>query len=216
MALENLDALRDTKDSGKEVIDRLGQHILTYYLWQIYPLMGDDSLLDHFYEKTNEDRQRWANLFDHVGRSLRNHNKDFEQGLVDRAIAFFDWRFDVGEPLELQEFSFWLEAECLTPKWRLRSYSKILALGGSINAGLSMEIGTLHKLLSDHLSLVVECFAKITNAMDQDKHLYISVDEASPILKAGLNSEDSQVRENAEHARENLLRVGRFDFLDTE
>jgi hypothetical protein len=29
----------------------------------------------------------------------------------------------------------------------------------------------------------------------------------------GLNAEDPQVRENAERARENLLRNGRFDFL---
>ena len=39
--------------------------------------------------------------------------------------------------------------------------------------------------------------------------------EAAPI-KAGLHAEDPQVRGNAERARENLLRIGRFDFLDLE
>lgn len=52
--------------------------------------------------------------------------------------------------------------------------------------------------------------------LHQDTQMYISDDKAKPILKAGLNAEDPQVRENADRARENLLRLGRFDFLDME
>jgi hypothetical protein len=52
--------------------------------------------------------------------------------------------------------------------------------------------------------------------MDQGTQMYISADEAKPILKAGLTAEDPQVLENAEGARENLLRLGRFDYLDVE
>ena len=74
----------------------------------------------------------------------------------------------------------------------------------------------LNKLLLEHLSLVVECFAKITDVMDQGTQMYISAKEAKPILSAGLNAGDPQIRENAERARENLLRLGRFDYLDVE
>ena len=74
----------------------------------------------------------------------------------------------------------------------------------------------LNKLLPDHLALVVECFAKITDAMDQGTQMYISADEAKPILKAGLVAEEPRIRENAERAKENLLRIGRFDYLDVE
>ena len=77
-----------------------------------------------------------------------------------------------------------------------------------------MEVRTLNRLLPDHLPLVVECFAKITDAMNQGNPPYFPSDEAKSILRAGLNAEDSQVRENAERAVENLLRIGRFDFLD--
>lgn len=215
-AIENLNILTAEKDSGKELIDRLGQHLFTYYLWQVYPLTGNESLLARFYDKTNDDRKLWAQLFDHVGRSLRNSGKHLEQVLTDRAIDYFDWRLEVAESMELQEFTFWLEAECFDPEWRLRSYSKILDLGRGKDVGLSMEVKTLNKLLPDHQSLVVECFAKITDAMNQDSHMYVLADEAKPILRAGLNAEDPQVRANAERARENLLRVGRFDFLDIE
>lgn len=215
-AIENLNILTNEKGDGKELIDRLGQHLFTYYLWEVYPLTGDDSLLERFYDKTKDDRKRWGQLFDHVGRSLRNSGMQLDKTLTDRIIAFFDWRFEAAEPLELQKFTFWLEAKCLSSDWRLRSYSKILDIGRGKDVGLSLEVRALNKLLPNHLALVIECFAKITDAMDRSTQTYISAHEGKPILKAGLTAEDLQVRENAERARENLLRLGRFDYLDVE
>ncbi len=75
---------------------------------------------------------------------------------------------------------------------------------------------TLTKLLPNHQSEVVQCFAKITDTLDQGSNIYISAEDAKPILKAGLGSADAQIREEAERARENLLRIGRFDFLEIE
>ncbi len=215
-ALESLDTLSTKKGEGKEIVDRLGQHLFTYYLWDVYPLSGDESLLARFYDKTNDDRKRWAQLFDHIGRSLRNSGRRLDKALTDRIIAFFDWRLESAEPMELQEFTFWLEAECLDADWRLQSYSRILDFGRGKDVGLSLQVRALNKLLPNHLALVVECFAKLTDAMDQGSQMYISVDEAKPILKTGLAAEDSQVRDNAERAREHLLRLGRFDYLDVE
>jgi len=216
LALDNLEEFDGGKDSRRDLIDRLGQHLFSYYLWEIYPLTGEESLLARFYEKTAEDRQRWAHLFDHVGRSLRNSGKHLEDSLVERVIAFFDWRFEAGEPQELHEFTFWLDAECLKPEWRLEAYSKILDLRQTKKVGLSIEMDTLIKLLPDHQSQVIQCFAKITDSLDQGSNIYISAEDAKPILKAGLSSGDSKIREDAERARENLLKIGRFDFLDME
>jgi len=215
-ALENLNVLAAAKGDSRGLVDRLGQHIFTYYLWQVYPLAGEESLLARFYDKTSDDRKHWAQLFKHVGYILRNSGKHLDKELTDRAVAYFDWRLEAAEPLELQKFTFWLQAECFDPEWRLQSYSKILDLGCGKNMRLSLEVEALNKLLPDHQSLVVECFAKITDAMDQDTQMYISADEATPILRVGLNAENLQVRENAERARENLLRLGRFDYLDVE
>ena len=216
LALDHMEELDGGKDSRSDLIDRLGQHLFSYYLWEVYSLTGEESLLARFYEKTTGDRERWAHLFDHVGRSLRNSGKNLEASLIERVIAFFDWRFETSEPLELHEFTFWLDAECLKPEWRLEAYSKILDLRQTKKVGLSIEMDTLLKLLPDYQSQVVQCFAKITDSLDQGCNIYISVEDAKPILKAGLNSGDPQIRENAERARENLLRIGRFDFLDME
>ena len=69
--VENLNILTYTENDRKGFVDRLGQHLFTYYLWNVYPLRGNESLLERFYDKTTDDRERWAQLFDYVGRSLQ-------------------------------------------------------------------------------------------------------------------------------------------------
>ena len=172
-AIENLSILTTGKDDSREIVDRLGQHVFTYYLWDVYPLTGDKSLLERFYDTTNGDRKRWSRLFDHVGRSLRNSGRNLDEVLTERVIAFFDWRLAAAEAQELQEFSFWLEADCLDPAWRLQSYSAILDLRSVKEKGLSLQVSALNKLLPGHEALVVECFAKITDAIDQETRMYI-------------------------------------------
>ena len=102
LALDHLADLKGRKHSIREIPDTLGEHLFTYYLWEVYPLKSEDSLLERFYEKTTDDKQRWARLFDHVGSSLKNSGKHLGEDLRDRIVAFFDWRFEVKEPEELQ------------------------------------------------------------------------------------------------------------------
>ncbi len=197
-----------------EIVDRLGQHLFIYYLREVYPLKGEDSLLERFYEKTKNDPQWWTNLSNHVGWSVRKSSEHLEQGLIDRTIAFFDWRLAEKEPEELRKIAFWLEAEYFDPDWRLDAYAKILDVGPLDSMGNSSLLRVLNEMLESHTEKVVKCFAKITDAIDPSKGFYIDADKAKPILKAGLNSEDESVRENAERARETLLNAGRYSFLD--
>ena len=216
-ALENIDQFKIDSLGPIKLIDTLGEHLFIYYLWGVYPLTGDGSLLERFYQKTEKDRNRWSHLFDYVGRSLKNSGKQLEEGLRQRSIEFFNWRFEKKEPSELKKFTFWLEVQCLDADWRLMSYSKILDIGGPENIAIFSQMNALRGMLEDNTALVVECFAKLTDSVVKNgSTLYIQPDKAKPILQAGLNSADDAVRENAERARENLLRCGRFDFLDGE
>ena len=52
--------------------------------------------------------------------------------------------------------------------------------------------------------------------MGQQSPMYILANDAKPILKTGLNSDDEHVRKNAARAREKLLRLGSFEYLDLE
>ena len=216
-ALENIKNFRIDRHGTINLTDTLGEHLFTYYLWGVYPLAGDGSLLERFYEKTKHDRSRWVHLFDFVGRVMAESGKQLEEDLKKRGIEFFDWRFQKKEPSELNKFSFWLEAQCLDADWRLMSYSKILDIGGPENISIFSQMNTLRGMLEDNTALVVECFAKLTDFVVKNRStFYIQPDKAKPILQAGLNSEDAAVRANATQAQENLLKDGRFDFLDRE
>ena len=208
-ALDHLPKIEDG-----EIADRLGQHLFIYYLWEVYTLKGEDSLLKRFYEKTKNDSQRWANLSNHVGWSVRKSSEHLEQDLIDRTIAFFDWRLEQKEPEELRTIAFWLEAEYLDSDWRLDAYAKILDVDPLDQMGNSSLLTVLNEMLESHTAKVVECFAKMVDAINQGKRIYIDADKAKPILKAGLDSEDESVCENAERARETLLNAGRYNFLD--
>ena len=216
-ALENIDQFKIDSLNPIKLTDTLGEHLFIYYLWGVYPLTGNGSLLERFYEKTKKDRERWSRLFNFVGRSLKNSGKQLEEGLKQRSIEFFNWRFDKKEPSELKKIASWLEAECLDAKWRLTAYSQVLDISGPENIGIHTQIKTLRGMLEGHTALVVECFAKLTDSVGKNgSNIYIQPDKAKPILRAGLNSADDTVRANAERARENLLKCGRFDFLDEE
>ncbi|MDP2535600.1 hypothetical protein [Alteromonas stellipolaris] len=215
-AINNLYALGpvDENNANNELINKLGQHVFTYYLWEVYSLSGKDSLLELFYEKTSDNRNYWGKLFDHIGRISRNSGKNLDKSLTNRIMEFFDWRFEIRDPIELQEFTFWLEAECLDANWRLSNYSKILEHKQVKSDLLSLQVRTLNRLSNENLALALECFTKITDSMVQGSQMYIRADDAKGLMKKGLEAEDPQLRENAKRARENLLRLGRLDYMD--
>ena len=223
-ALEHLDYLEQQNPSGREEIDTLTEHLFLYYLWDVYPLTGDSSLLARFYQKSNDKRKHWATLFDNIGRLLKNTDKpQFNENLEDRTIAFFEWRLEVGEPTELSEFTFWLGAECLEAKWRLEAYSKILDVPGILDTDQSKRemivwdtLQSLHTMLPEHTAQVVKCFAKLIHSMPKDSSILVSTDEARAILKAGFDHADKSVRNVAEDTQENLLRRGHLSLLDSD
>ena len=199
----------------EELVDHLGWHVFTSYLWGAYPLMGEASLLERYYQEMNGDPARWANLFGSVGRVLRDSGRSIDPALKDRIIQFVDWRLEVGEPTELEQFASWLDAECLDPAWRLDTYSRILNVDHSKDMRVFDTLTTLESLLPGYPAKVVECFAKVTDSkLKNDAAYMIQSDQAKTILKTGLQSSDESVRNNAERARENLLRGGRSNFLE--
>ena len=212
-ALQHIGDFEGQELLGGEPSYILGQHLFAYYLWGVYPLQGEESLLERFYERTNDDRKRWAELFNHIGRGLHNSGRHLDSALKDRATEFFEWRLEAGEPTELQEFTFWMKAECLEAEWRLDAYSRVLDVSHADNRWIRIQVQALRQMLPENTAKVVECFAKLTDRLRNDT-AYIRTEDAKAILEAGLESGEESVRNNAERARENLLRMGRFDLMD--
>lgn len=217
-SVEVLDARSAQKDYGRMYVERLGQHLFIYYLWGVYPLSGNESLMARFYAKTENDRERWGQLFHYVGSSLSKGAGNLENDLTDRIHAFFDWRLEVSDPTVLNAFTFWLEAECLDPDWRLQSYLKVLDLdpGPGNNMMIYRQVKALNDFHPDHLASVVECLVKITSFLSRDIQIHLPIDETRAILQSGLNAEDPDIQKSAEQARENLLRSGYLRFLEID
>lgn len=194
---------------------RLGQHIFTYYLWGKYSLDGKDSLLPKFYNKTSNTRKHWAELFNDIGWTLAKSSKDLEKAIVARVVDFFDWRLKAAEPEELMRFDHWLSAECLPAEWRLNSFLKVLDVGVWGDIRLSTEIDSLYALMAEHEVLAMRCFLKITEKIKEPRYTYFD-DKAKEMLFSGLKSTNGEVKNAAEKAQENLLRLGHFQFMNPE
>ncbi len=220
-ALSQIGVLKQYKVSGREALDALGQHLFVYYVTGLAPMMGAGSLLEVFYRQTDGGRDRWATLFDWVGRNLRNAGERLlETTLKEKIYAFFEWRLVIGEPRELREFSFWLRAKCLETEWRLNAYARILEVPEVLDAKFgephhaSLHAMALRKLIPIHTAQVVACFAKLIQAMPEDSLIYIPLDHGKAILNAGRNHPDENVRKMVDDAREVLLRGRQLEYLE--
>ncbi len=212
--LDNLDTLSKEGQFIGQPIDFLGRHLFTYYLWDYYPLEGYGSLLERYYSATEGNRNHWADLFDHIGRRTSNSGKELDTILQEKIIAFFEWRYESGDPDELSAFTYWLKSECLGVEWRLDSYSRTLDVRGGKNLFGRTEAEALLELLPAHTEKVVECFMKLVQCLAKEDLTYLVETETSQrILRAGLDSDNESVRQNAEQTREILLRQGRLDLL---
>ena len=218
-ALENLNEFKITNnDERNNFVNKLGHHVFYYYLWGLYPLTGDNSLLERFYEKTTKNPKAWSHLFHQVGRALSNSGKQLDDGHKGRIVKFFDWRLKQQMPSELKTFTYWLQAECLDAEWRLKSYSDILDVCKQENLEIYTQreaMDTLARMVQAHPARVVECFAKLIGTVVRKKDFnYVQTDKAKAILRIGLYSDDATVREMAKLAHENLLKHGHSDILD--
>lgn len=221
-ALEHLVDLRRHKLPGQEMTDVLGAHLFRYYTWDQFPLTGADSLLDRFYQKTDGKRSYWANLFDHVGRLLRNIDTQLDESIKNRVMSFFEWRLKAGEPKELREFDFWLKAECLEAEWRLNAYLSLLDVPDVLNSAFgerryaSLHTMSLRKLIPGHTAQVIRCFARLIQVMPEDEVMYIPTDDAKAILRAGRNHEDENINEISKQTWDAMLRGGHHELLDLD
>ena len=53
----------------------LGERLFHYYLLDMFPLEGQESLLERFYQQTDKKREHWANLFNDIGHRLWSPRK---------------------------------------------------------------------------------------------------------------------------------------------
>ena len=212
-ALEHLHDFEKSDGPEGISINHLGEHMFICYLRGVYPLRGEDSMLEQYYEATSYNREYWANLFSYVGKTLRDHTGQLNETLKDKIYDFFDWRLAVEESTELRHFTLWLDAKCLEYEWRLNSYSKILDVCRAEEVSITFSIDTLSAMLPDYTGNVVECFIKLIGQVS-DTTIGMFKEEAKTILQAGIGHHDQKVSGMTVTACENLIAEGKFDFSE--
>jgi hypothetical protein len=170
-------------------------------------------LLRKFYAKT--EPKYWAALFDHLGRML-SKTSALKPEIAERCKAFFEARLAEGNVEELQEFTFWLKAECLSPAWRLNAFMRTLDVTRTATRAVSMLTEELVKLLNDEPDLAVSAFAKLTDGLLGRPYFYLQAEYVKRIVKHGLSSENEATVQAAKLAQDNLLKAGRSEFRNLD
>ena len=212
-ALQHLPDFKKHDMVTRHPADAFGERLFHYYLLEMFPLEGQESLLEQFYQQTEKTPEHWANVFKIIGDRLLSTGQDFDPNMENKVKTFFEWRLKQEEPAELKYFTTWLQAKCLEAQWRLESYSKVIDVCKGEVYYWEIYLRELCQMLPNHTAKVVECFAKLTVDI-KGKNIYIPPEEAKTILQAGLNSTETIVFENAERALGNLLRADKMEYMD--
>lgn len=116
---------------------------------------------------------------------------------------------------ELFGFTNWLDSECFSFDWRFEYGKKALNL-----LKKSREWYGLLKTISkwaesaEHLKSALEIFHVILKKPSENLRWSVQYKEFGPIISKGISSEDMDIRKIAEQCREELLKLGLFDFLE--
>ena len=215
LAVQHFTALGERGYAHAETADLLGSQLFRYYLGGQCPLLGQDSLVERYYEATYDFPERRAQLFKHAGLMLYHSQGQLDPDVADRFKDYFEWRLQAANGAELAGFEFWLQSACLDPSWRLDAFSRVLDVWRADAIPAWFNWASIADLLPEHTAQVVECFAKIAEGNTVDS-VHIFPEPAKRILTAGLNSSEDGVQEAAQRVQESLLNAGRLNIAMLE
>src|SRR5207248_2846487 len=218
-AVSHMEANVQIKHSRRDAREALGMHLLNLYWFG--ELQLDDPLLTQFYEHASA--YILGELTREIGR-LFSQEPEIRPEVLQRLMALCDKRLEIASsrPLpgpikrmmdeEIAWFASWLEIAALPADWRLERLGRVLRLVQRIDAH-NVRVDRLVREIPTYLAAVVRCFKLLSEKLPRDAYLSSERDAAKAILRAGLQSTDRDIHDDAVQARDNLLLAGRFEFM---
>jgi hypothetical protein len=127
----------------------LAGHLMTFYLRGVLDLAEANGLLERFFADASPEVRAFAIEF--IGRGLRQM-ESLEDVTRERLERLWDWRIGEAEQSrredrrkEVAAFSWWADADSLSPEWRIAHLERVLAVGGSIKDD-SVTLAAIAKL----------------------------------------------------------------------
>ena len=210
LVIQNLGKFREDNHENT-LLDILELRLFSFYMNGKHPMIGQNSLLDRYYQETAFDKQRRGKLLYTVGDDLRSNGDQFDKQSLDSVIAFFKHRVDRDDFVNMGDFNSWLDIKQLPLKDRLDCCLKVLETCQIESFSISIWLEKFCAMLAEHLENtheVIACFAKLTDRINSSKITYIDQGSVKTIVGKGRKDKDGRVLINIARAVSNLIKKG--------
>ena len=219
---------KDSRQTLRDFGQRLGIQIAFYYWNDAFSndLKGE-ATLDAFF--ANAAPKTRAAVITEIGSIFEKSTSEKPSvKLFQRAMRIWERRYEqialnieCSDALvdeydgELFGFTNWLDSECFSFDWRFEYGKKALNLLKKSREWYGF-LKTISKWAdsAEHLKPALDLFYVILTKPNENLRWSIQVKEFGPIISKGLSSEDADTRKVAEQCRDELLKLGLFDFLE--
>jgi len=210
LVIQNLGKFRE-ENRENTLLDILELRLFSFYMNGKHPMIGQNSLLDRYYQETAFDKQRRGKLLYTVGDDLRSNGDQFDKQSLDSVIAFFKHRVDRDDFVNMGDFNPWLDIKQLPLKDRLDCCLKVLETCQIESFSIGIWLKKFCTMLVEHpenTHEVIACFAKLTDRINSSKIVYIDQGCVKTIIDKGRKDKDGRVLINIARAVSNLIKKG--------
>jgi hypothetical protein len=217
LAIERLESLREEEKSNNSAVTAMSGHLISFYWWGILSLTDNDSLLQRFIEKANEEELAW--IMNYTGHALENTRDLLTQAIEEKVTDYWRFRLEAikrqqkweKSSEELSAFMWWFRSKKLSEKWCLEQLKEMLVFT-PLEHGTSLVVEELAKISSVYPLDTVLCLYLITKKASADKYIFLNEKDVKSILNNAINSGINEAVKIAEETQDNLLRLGRFEY----
>ena len=207
-------AARLTTDSRESAEARTAEHVLLLYANGLIGLDSDDGLIAALFN--NYTPLMRAQVLGHFGRLLFQQVEALSEEQVVRLRALWEWRrqmVDSGEdPTELAGFGWWFRSGKFPVQWAASQLAHAATRGVTFDGS-----APIIEVLAAHASEIAGDAVTVLEAFIRDREpwetQWVGKDSA-PILAAGLDSFDPEVRARADRLLQTLGAQGLLSLRD--
>jgi len=218
VAIRRLELLRKDEESHHSAADALGEHLITFYWWKLFPLSGDSSLLEA-YLTLAKPKER-AHVINYVGRAMEN-SKELPKDVETLIMVYWRYRLETikkeqdyeGSSEELSAFVWWFGSGKLNVLWCLKQLEELLAFTPLVHETYSL-LEDLAKCAPTYPVEAATCLHLIVSKIDRDRYLYLDEKHVKEIVNAAIQSKAADAVKIAEATLDDLLRLGRFEYKE--
>lgn len=192
---------------------KLGEHLVTFY-WRG---LGELDILEEFF--ANAEDELAAQVFEFIGRALRNTSGEVSTSVLERIQSLWGWRAAVGETdperhrEELRAFGSLFASGKLDEVWTLSALAKSVDLVGSPALG-HLVTEKLADIANREPVASVRILARMIERPTREWDYLGWREHAKAVVTAAITSGDADAVERAKDIVDSFVRRGQLEFRE--